>query len=115
MLVEGSGNDRYISGAWCSQGGSYVMSLGALADFKGVPAVAMPAGLQAEMRPYQKDGFDFLCHLSEIKLGGILAESMAVRGAQVTGIDQAEKPLKVAQLHLLESGQTSVGHQYIPE
>jgi len=38
--------------------------------------------------------------------GGILAESMAVRGAQVTGIDQAEKPLKVAQLHLLESGQS---------
>jgi 2-polyprenyl-6-hydroxyphenyl methylase/3-demethylubiquinone-9 3-methyltransferase len=36
--------------------------------------------------------------------GGILAESMAERGAQVTGIDLAEKPLKVAQLHLLESG-----------
>jgi 2-polyprenyl-6-hydroxyphenyl methylase / 3-demethylubiquinone-9 3-methyltransferase len=37
--------------------------------------------------------------------GGILAESMAVRGAEVTGIDLSEKPLKVAQLHLLESGQ----------
>jgi 2-polyprenyl-6-hydroxyphenyl methylase/3-demethylubiquinone-9 3-methyltransferase len=36
--------------------------------------------------------------------GGILAESMAQRGAQVTGIDLADKPLKVAQLHLLESG-----------
>ena len=36
--------------------------------------------------------------------GGILAESMAVRGANVTGIDLAEKPLKVAQLHLLETG-----------
>ena len=36
--------------------------------------------------------------------GGILAESMALRGATVTGIDLAEKPLKVAQLHLLESG-----------
>lgn len=36
--------------------------------------------------------------------GGILAESMAARGATVTGIDLAEKPLKVAQLHLLESG-----------
>jgi 2-polyprenyl-6-hydroxyphenyl methylase/3-demethylubiquinone-9 3-methyltransferase len=36
--------------------------------------------------------------------GGILAESMAARGARVTGIDAAEKPLKVAQLHLLESG-----------
>jgi 2-polyprenyl-6-hydroxyphenyl methylase/3-demethylubiquinone-9 3-methyltransferase len=36
--------------------------------------------------------------------GGILAESMAVRGAQVTGIDLSEKALKVAQLHILESG-----------
>ena len=36
--------------------------------------------------------------------GGILSEAMAARGAKVTGIDLAEKPLKVAQLHLLESG-----------
>jgi len=36
--------------------------------------------------------------------GGILSEGMAARGATVTGIDLADKPLKVAQLHLLESG-----------
>ena len=36
--------------------------------------------------------------------GGILAEAMAHRGAQVTGIDMAEAPLGVARLHLLESG-----------
>ena len=36
--------------------------------------------------------------------GGILAEAMARKGARVTGIDLGEKPLKVAQLHLLESG-----------
>lgn len=36
--------------------------------------------------------------------GGILSESMAQRGAQVTGIDMAEKSLQVAQLHALESG-----------
>ena len=35
--------------------------------------------------------------------GGILAEAMARRGARVTGIDLSEKPLRVAQLHLLES------------
>ena len=38
--------------------------------------------------------------------GGILAESMAARGATVTGIDLGDKPLKVAKLHLLESGQS---------
>jgi 2-polyprenyl-6-hydroxyphenyl methylase/3-demethylubiquinone-9 3-methyltransferase len=36
--------------------------------------------------------------------GGILSESMARRGAQVTGIDLGEKALKVAKLHQLESG-----------
>ena len=36
--------------------------------------------------------------------GGILSESMAARGAEVTGIDLSDKALKVAQLHLLESG-----------
>jgi len=37
--------------------------------------------------------------------GGILAESMAARGALVTGIDLGQAPLEVARLHLLESGQ----------
>nr|MCU0842954.1 bifunctional 2-polyprenyl-6-hydroxyphenol methylase/3-demethylubiquinol 3-O-methyltransferase UbiG [Thiobacillaceae bacterium] len=36
--------------------------------------------------------------------GGILAESMAEAGARVTGIDLSEKALRVARLHLLESG-----------
>ncbi|MGP1718336.1 MAG: bifunctional 2-polyprenyl-6-hydroxyphenol methylase/3-demethylubiquinol 3-O-methyltransferase UbiG [Methylophilus sp.] len=35
--------------------------------------------------------------------GGILSESMAQRGAQVTGIDLADKSLQVAQLHALEA------------
>ena len=35
--------------------------------------------------------------------GGILAEAMARRGAQVTGIDLSDKALRVAELHLLES------------
>ncbi|PWV59479.1 bifunctional 2-polyprenyl-6-hydroxyphenol methylase/3-demethylubiquinol 3-O-methyltransferase UbiG [Plasticicumulans acidivorans] len=36
--------------------------------------------------------------------GGILAESMAERGAEVTGIDMGEAPLAVARLHLREVG-----------
>ncbi|MEM9102573.1 MAG: bifunctional 2-polyprenyl-6-hydroxyphenol methylase/3-demethylubiquinol 3-O-methyltransferase UbiG [Pseudomonadota bacterium] len=35
--------------------------------------------------------------------GGILAESMALQGANVTGIDRGERPIEVAKLHLLES------------
>ncbi len=37
--------------------------------------------------------------------GGLLSESMAALGAEVTGIDLSDKPLGVARLHLLESGQ----------
>ncbi|MEY2776999.1 MAG: bifunctional 3-demethylubiquinone-9 3-methyltransferase and 2-octaprenyl-6-hydroxy phenol methylase [Pseudomonadota bacterium] len=44
--------------------------------------------------------------------GGILAEAMARKGAEVTGIDLAEKSLKVAQLHGLESG-VSVHYEQI--
>lgn len=44
--------------------------------------------------------------------GGILAEAMARSGANVTGIDLGEKALKVAQLHLLESG-LSVEYRHI--
>lgn len=36
--------------------------------------------------------------------GGILSESMAARGARVTGIDLGERALNVARLHLLENG-----------
>ena len=36
--------------------------------------------------------------------GGILAESLAQRGATVTGIDMGEAPLTVARLHALEMG-----------
>jgi 2-polyprenyl-6-hydroxyphenyl methylase/3-demethylubiquinone-9 3-methyltransferase len=45
--------------------------------------------------------------------GGILSEAMAQRGAQVLGIDLAERSLKVAQLHALESGQTRVEYREV--
>ena len=38
--------------------------------------------------------------------GGILTEAMAERGAHVSGIDMSERALKVAQLHLYESGRS---------
>jgi 2-polyprenyl-6-hydroxyphenyl methylase/3-demethylubiquinone-9 3-methyltransferase len=44
--------------------------------------------------------------------GGILSESMAQKGATVTGIDLGDKALKVAQLHSLESG-VAVDYQLI--
>ncbi|MEW6695477.1 MAG: bifunctional 2-polyprenyl-6-hydroxyphenol methylase/3-demethylubiquinol 3-O-methyltransferase UbiG [Pseudomonadota bacterium] len=45
--------------------------------------------------------------------GGILAEAMARQGAQVLGIDMADKPLKVAQLHALEHGVAGVRYRLV--
>lgn len=45
--------------------------------------------------------------------GGILSESMARRGANVTGIDMGEAPLSVARMHLLESG-LKVDYRQLP-
>jgi 2-polyprenyl-6-hydroxyphenyl methylase/3-demethylubiquinone-9 3-methyltransferase len=45
--------------------------------------------------------------------GGILADSMARKGADVLGIDLSSKALKVAQLHALEAGTTGVEYREI--
>jgi len=65
-----------------------------------------------ELNPLRLGWIDGLAHLGGKRVldvgcgGGILSEAMARCGADVTGIDLSEKPLKVAQLHLLESGLT---------
>ena len=50
----------------------------ALTEFTGVPPTALPPNICAELRPYQQEGFNFLCHLSRHKLGGILADDMGL-------------------------------------
>ena len=65
-----------------------------------------------QINPLRLDWIDAKASLTGKKVvdigcgGGILAESMATRGAQVTGVDLSEKALGVARLHLFESGQT---------
>ena len=45
--------------------------------------------------------------------GGILSDSMARKGAQVTGIDLSVKALRVAQLHALEAGTSGVDYREV--
>ena len=45
--------------------------------------------------------------------GGILADSMARRGAKVLGIDLATRALRVAQLHALEAGTPNVTYREV--
>ena len=45
--------------------------------------------------------------------GGILSESLALRGADTLGIDMGAAPLSVAELHALESGVNNIKYQKI--
>ena len=72
-----------------------------------------------EINPLRLDYVDRIASLAGKKVldvgcgGGILSESMASRGAHVTGIDMGEAPLQVARLHLLESG-LDINYERIP-
>jgi len=63
-----------------------------------------------DINPLRRDWIDGLVSLKGRRVldvgcgGGILSESMAALGADVTGIDLAGKPLQVARLHALETG-----------
>ena len=45
---------------------------------EGLPAVAVPSGLQAELRPYQQQGFEWLVFMREQKFGACLADDMGL-------------------------------------
>jgi 2-polyprenyl-6-hydroxyphenyl methylase/3-demethylubiquinone-9 3-methyltransferase len=67
-----------------------------------------------QINPLRLDWIDSLVGLSGKRVldvgcgGGILSDSMARRGADVTGIDLASKALKVAQLHALEAATPNI-------
>jgi len=72
-----------------------------------------------EINPLRLDWIDSLAPLSGKRVvdvgcgGGILADSMARRGADVLGIDLATKALKVAQLHAVEAGTPHVAYREV--
>ena len=72
-----------------------------------------------QINPLRLEWIDALASLSSKQVvdvgcgGGILAEAMARKGAQVLGIDLAGKSLKVAQLHALEAGAEGVRYREV--
>lgn len=72
-----------------------------------------------EINPLRLDWIDGLAALAGKRAldvgcgGGILADAMARRGADVLGIDLATKPLKVAQLHAIEAATPRVEYREI--
>lgn len=67
-----------------------------LRDAQAVPAVAVPQGLRATLRPYQQHGLDWLAFLWAHRLGGILADDM--------GLGKTVQILALLQ-HARESGE----------
>lgn len=47
-------------------------------DKKGLPEVAISPSLQAELRPYQQEGFEWLCFMREQQFGAVLADDMGL-------------------------------------
>src|SRR6187399_2465925 len=72
-----------------------------------------------QINPLRLDWIDGLALLQGKRVldvgcgGGILADSMARRGADVLGIDLAAKPLKVAQLHAIEAATPRIAYREV--
>lgn len=72
-----------------------------------------------QINPLRLEWIHSLAHLTGKQVvdvgcgGGILADAMARKGAQVVGIDLATKSLKVAQLHALEAGTSGVNYREV--
>jgi superfamily II DNA or RNA helicase len=47
-------------------------------DFAGVPRIPSPERLEATLRPYQRDGLDFLAFVTDLGLGAVLADDMGL-------------------------------------
>ena len=71
------------------------------------------------INPLRLDWIDGIAPLNRQRVldvgcgGGILADAMARKGADVLGIDLAEKSLKVAQLHALEAGTSQITYRLV--
>jgi superfamily II DNA or RNA helicase len=60
-------------------GGERTRELGRkLRDFRQIEQVAVPAGFRGELRPYQRDGLNWLQFLREHDLAGVLADDMGL-------------------------------------
>lgn len=78
---------RFQAGMWqelaelgeiTGQARAWQESVRALSTLDGVAMPAVPSGLQADLRPYQRDGLGWLATLYQHGLGGILADDMGL-------------------------------------
>jgi 2-polyprenyl-6-hydroxyphenyl methylase/3-demethylubiquinone-9 3-methyltransferase len=72
-----------------------------------------------DLNPYRMGYIDNYINVAGLKVldigcgGGILSETLAKRGANVTGIDMTDAPLQVAKLHALDAGIDTIEYRQI--
>ena len=78
---------RYQVGLWTEltelgiateQAEQWQRAVAPLLELDALPVYDEPAGLRAELRPYQREGFTWLAALWDLQLGGILADDMGL-------------------------------------
>jgi superfamily II DNA or RNA helicase len=78
---------RYQAGLWAElaalgvvteQAQAWQRQVGALLEIDAIAKHEQPAMLDAQLRPYQRDGFGWLATLWDLELGGILADDMGL-------------------------------------
>ncbi|GAA1988683.1 SNF2-related protein [Microbacterium pumilum] len=78
---------RYQTGLWADfedvadeseSAVSWRATADALRDLDRIPSTPLPAGLHAQLRPYQRTGFEWLAFLWQNRLGGVLADDMGL-------------------------------------
>jgi superfamily II DNA or RNA helicase len=97
---------RWHAGLWeelvslgvvAHQSARWSESVGALLNLDEIPKPDPPAGLRAELRDYQKEGYHWLALLWDHRLGGILADDMGL-GKTVQTLAMAARAAEVGSL-----------------
>jgi superfamily II DNA or RNA helicase len=97
---------RWHAGLWeelvslgvvAHQSARWSQSVGALLNLDEIPKPAPPAGLRAELRDYQKEGYHWLALLWDHRLGGVLADDMGL-GKTLQTLAMAARAVEVGSL-----------------
>lgn len=74
-----------------------------LAEFEEIPSSPLPSDLQAELRPYQRQGFNWLTFLQNMGMGALLADDMGLGKTLQTIACIKGKTLVIAPTSVLEN------------
>jgi SNF2 family DNA or RNA helicase len=114
---------RYQAGLWADfedladeteQAVSWRSAVAGLLELPDLAPVEVPAGVHAELRPYQREGFNWLAFLWRHQLGGVLADDMGL-GKTLQALTLIARQADAPQRPFLIVAPTSVVPNWINE